>query len=327
MFEPLKQVDWAQGVSQPQDVEMVGAVAFTPGEVGYVNSSGQVAKALATGTTTIPVLMVSVNGCGIGAAGLWRPWGVVVNKDWTWTAGNKLYLSTATAGAITASAPTTYILPVGVALSATAVMFYPSLQNDYTPNTRDDDTTLAEGVDLILGTVTGTKIGTAVGQKLGFWNVTPVVQPAHTNQSAVGTTTGTAIGTTTGTAAGTTTGTAIGTTTGTAIGTTVITTAALTTAPYGYATQTQADDIAAICAALRDTYNIDRVRVGELIASYNIDRVRVGELIASHNIDRVRTGEIIASYNIDRVRLGEIITYDNQVRTGLVAAGVIKGSN
>jgi hypothetical protein len=36
---------------------------------------------------------------------------------------------------------------------------------------------MADGVDLTLGTTTGTKIGTATNQKLGFFNATPVVQP------------------------------------------------------------------------------------------------------------------------------------------------------
>lgn len=50
----------------------------------------------------------------------------------------------------------------------------------YIPTTvrNDIDQTLAEGVDIAVGTTTGTKIGTATSQKLGFWNVTPVVQPA-----------------------------------------------------------------------------------------------------------------------------------------------------
>lgn len=37
--------------------------------------------------------------------------------------------------------------------------------------------TLAEGVNIVLGTTTGTKIGTSASQKLGFFNATPVVQP------------------------------------------------------------------------------------------------------------------------------------------------------
>jgi hypothetical protein len=32
--------------------------------------------------------------------------------------------------------------------------------------------------DVVLGTTTGTKIGTATTQKLGLWNVTPIIQPA-----------------------------------------------------------------------------------------------------------------------------------------------------
>jgi len=38
--------------------------------------------------------------------------------------------------------------------------------------------------DIILGTTTGSKIGTATTQKLGFWNATPIVQPAGATQAA-----------------------------------------------------------------------------------------------------------------------------------------------
>lgn len=47
------------------------------------------------------------------------------------------------------------------------------------------DSTLADGVDLAVGSTTGSKIGTAVTQKLGFWNVTPVVQPSGAEQAAL----------------------------------------------------------------------------------------------------------------------------------------------
>jgi hypothetical protein len=47
------------------------------------------------------------------------------------------------------------------------------------------DTTITEAKNIVLGTTTGTKIGTGATQKLGFYNATPVVQPAVT-----GTTTG-----------------------------------------------------------------------------------------------------------------------------------------
>lgn len=41
---------------------------------------------------------------------------------------------------------------------------------------------LNNGDDVILATTTGSKIGTATTQKLGFWNVTPVVQPSTTGE-------------------------------------------------------------------------------------------------------------------------------------------------
>ena len=44
--------------------------------------------------------------------------------------------------------------------------------------------TLGDAINIALNTTTGTKIGTAVGQKLGFWNVTPVEQPAGAAQAA-----------------------------------------------------------------------------------------------------------------------------------------------
>ena len=37
--------------------------------------------------------------------------------------------------------------------------------------------TIADALNIAVGTTTGTKIGTATNQKLGFWNATPVVQP------------------------------------------------------------------------------------------------------------------------------------------------------
>lgn len=42
------------------------------------------------------------------------------------------------------------------------------------------DNTWADGVDLTVGSTTGTKLATATTQKLGFYNATPVVQPAGT---------------------------------------------------------------------------------------------------------------------------------------------------
>lgn len=44
--------------------------------------------------------------------------------------------------------------------------------------------TMDDSANIAFNTGTGTKIGTAVGQKIGFWNVTPVVQPSGATQVA-----------------------------------------------------------------------------------------------------------------------------------------------
>ena len=48
----------------------------------------------------------------------------------------------------------------------------------------------ANALDLVIDTTTGTKIGTATSQKIGLWNVTPIIQPASANQAALTNSTG-----------------------------------------------------------------------------------------------------------------------------------------
>lgn len=45
--------------------------------------------------------------------------------------------------------------------------------------------TITDAIHVALGSTTGTKIGTATTQKLGFWGVTPVVQPASADQADI----------------------------------------------------------------------------------------------------------------------------------------------
>lgn len=54
----------------------------------------------------------------------------------------------------------------------------------------DGTYTLTDGNNLVFGSTTGNKIGTATSQKLGFWNATPVIQPADANQAALKNNTG-----------------------------------------------------------------------------------------------------------------------------------------
>ncbi len=46
---------------------------------------------------------------------------------------------------------------------------------------------IAEGVNFVLGTATGTKFGTATSQKIGFFNHAPVIQPTMGSATAGGT--------------------------------------------------------------------------------------------------------------------------------------------
>ncbi len=50
--------------------------------------------------------------------------------------------------------------------------------------------TLADTFNFVLNATTGTKIATATSQKLGFWNATPIIQPAAAGQAALTNSTG-----------------------------------------------------------------------------------------------------------------------------------------
>ena len=86
-------------------------------------------------------------------------------------------------------------------IDSAAVNFLTFVSTTATPSmTISQNCTMANGKNIALNTSTGTKIGTAASQKLGFWNATPVVQPA-----TAGTTTGfTAVNTSTVVAAAST---------------------------------------------------------------------------------------------------------------------------
>jgi hypothetical protein len=54
-----------------------------------------------------------------------------------------------------------------------------------TTSTFNGNITIADAIDVVVDTTTGTKIGTSVNQKIGFWNKTPVIQQAGANQVAM----------------------------------------------------------------------------------------------------------------------------------------------
>lgn len=99
-----------------------------------------------------------------------------------WTA-NVYTITTAKTGTGTARGVTLQA-PTGTNLVLRGNLFI--LNASGTQSWRVDTNLIAsEGSNITAGTTTGTKLGTSTTQKFGFWNATPVVQPATT-----GTTTG-----------------------------------------------------------------------------------------------------------------------------------------
>lgn len=91
-----------------------------------------------------------------------------------------------------------------------AVALAADLATGYPGNVIVDD-----GANIVVSATTGTKVASATTQKLGFWNATPIVQPASASQAAVGVT------------------------------------AATSTTPFGYTTQAQADGIVTLLNEIR----------------------------------------------------------------------------
>jgi len=82
---------------------------------------------------------------------------------------------------------------------------------------------MAVGQYLGDGNPDGTSLGSSATEKISFYGVTPVIQPTSASQAAVATST--------------------------------ITTAATSTTPWGFATSTQADAVAAQVVLLRTGFN------------------------------------------------------------------------
>lgn len=99
-------------------VKLTASVALTFGEPFYVNGSGQAAKA----TLSTPVVGIwQTTSTGAGAQGLGNVGGLMTGPSWTWTPGGKIYVTAGGAISQTAAGK-----PIGVAISATEVIVFPS---------------------------------------------------------------------------------------------------------------------------------------------------------------------------------------------------------
>ena len=92
-------------------------------------TAGDVIVSDSNAIATMPVVGIATAGIANDATGTILLNGFIRDDSWSWTAGSILYASE-TAGAMTHTAPTTsgaLVQPLGVALTATVVLFQPSL--------------------------------------------------------------------------------------------------------------------------------------------------------------------------------------------------------
>lgn len=101
----------------------------TYGQLLYQNSNGKYYLAESNSSTTLPVVGLAIGTIASNHEGLILLYGLAHNSTWEFTSGNRLYISSSTPGAISASAPTTSgskIQSVGFALNATTIFFQPN---------------------------------------------------------------------------------------------------------------------------------------------------------------------------------------------------------
>jgi hypothetical protein len=106
----------------------VDANATGVGALLVLSSDGNWDEARANATATVGQLGIALES-GTGAGKKILLYGLVRKDAWGWTTGSKLYVSGATAGAMTHTAPSTdghQIQACGFAISADVVMFAPS---------------------------------------------------------------------------------------------------------------------------------------------------------------------------------------------------------
>jgi hypothetical protein len=134
---------------------------------------------LAVTTREVPSASLNVSaaaGCYIKQDGTIGTFAGVASQAIAGNSTQLLYLDLTNSGALTAGAsyPTTPYVPLA-AVAAGAATITSIIDNRQCFNVVGS---WADGVNITLGTATGTQIGTANNQKIGFFGKTPAIQPA-----------------------------------------------------------------------------------------------------------------------------------------------------
>lgn len=100
-------------------------------DVCYTDTSSQMRKGSGISIASSVIVAMATTAISSASTGSFVVGtSIVQNNAWTWTVGGLLYLSVTTAGAMTQTVPTTpgqCVVVLGVALSATTVLFNPQL--------------------------------------------------------------------------------------------------------------------------------------------------------------------------------------------------------
>lgn len=108
----------------------VDANATGFGAAMHVDTNGNLIEAKADSTTTMPCFALALEA-GTGAGKKVLTQGFAKDTSWSWTVGNPIYVSSATAGALTQTAPATtgdQVQAIGIAMASDTMYFNP----DYT---------------------------------------------------------------------------------------------------------------------------------------------------------------------------------------------------
>ena len=120
---PLMNAQSSLSASQATGLYLPGS-SLTVG-AAYYESSGGLAEAEANASTTVPAVCLAVSTTRCGFSGVFK-----FSGSQSWTAGNIIYVSDASAGALVTTAPSTsghYVQRFGVALANDTILIMPSL--------------------------------------------------------------------------------------------------------------------------------------------------------------------------------------------------------
>lgn len=94
-------------------------------EVVYISTDGKMYKAKADSASTMPAVGICPYAVTSGNDGKVRVVGWIQNGSWSFTAGDKIYVSSGTAGALTANKPAINPMFFGIALTSDTIIIDP----------------------------------------------------------------------------------------------------------------------------------------------------------------------------------------------------------